>query len=61
MAAKGPRELRMKKEMEMLTKSPPHGISCWVKNDSWDRLEAGIVIAAWFVVGNLLFFLFFFA
>lgn len=42
MAAINPRTLRMKKEIEMLTKSPPHGISCWTKNDTLDRLEAVI-------------------
>lgn len=40
MSASNPRTLRMAKEMEMLSKSPPHGISCWAKNETLDRLEA---------------------
>jgi len=41
MTAPNPRTLRMSKEIDMLMKSPPHGISCWAKNETLDRLEAG--------------------
>jgi hypothetical protein len=38
------RDMRLPKEIEMLTKTPPHGITCWTLNDSLDRLEAGMRI-----------------
>ena len=34
------RTARMKKEIQMLTESPPFGISCWPTGDNIDRLEA---------------------
>ena len=34
------RSMRMKKEIKMLTESPPHGISCWAQDDKLDKLEA---------------------
>ncbi|XP_060080861.1 ubiquitin-conjugating enzyme E2 T-like [Ylistrum balloti] len=34
---------RMKKEIKMLSESPPHGISCWPKDDKIDQLEAQIL------------------
>ncbi|KAK3103490.1 hypothetical protein FSP39_019593 [Pinctada imbricata] len=36
------RSARMKKEIQMLQQSPPHGISCWCKDDKIDHLEAQI-------------------
>jgi len=30
----------MKKELEMLEKDPPHGISCWPVEDRLDQLSA---------------------
>ncbi|XP_021348128.1 ubiquitin-conjugating enzyme E2 T-like isoform X1 [Mizuhopecten yessoensis] len=37
------RASRMKKEIQMLSESPPHGISCWPKDDKIDQLEAQIL------------------
>eukprot|EP00128_Syssomonas_multiformis_P006918 Colp12_sorted_trinity150504_noHs@36376 len=37
------RSLRMKRELEMLAKDPPFGISCWPKEESFERLEAQIM------------------
>ncbi|XP_069133750.1 ubiquitin-conjugating enzyme E2 T-like [Argopecten irradians] len=34
---------RMKKEIQMLSESPPHGISCWPKDEKIDELEAQII------------------
>ena len=34
------RTTRMKKELEMLEKDPPHGISCWPVEDQLDHLAA---------------------
>ena len=35
---------RMKKELSMLQKDPPHGVSCWpVSEDKLDRWEAKII------------------
>lgn len=34
---------RMKKELEMLSKSPPYGISCWSKDERIDLLQAQIL------------------
>ena len=34
---------RMKKEVEMLEKSPPPGASCWPVGDNGDQLEAAIL------------------
>ncbi|KAK3591859.1 hypothetical protein CHS0354_005060 [Potamilus streckersoni] len=34
---------RMKRELQLLTQSPPHGISCWAKEDQLDKLEAQIL------------------
>lgn len=31
---------RMKKELIELTRNPPHGITCWPRNDRNDQLEA---------------------
>ncbi|KAL4224575.1 Ubiquitin-conjugating enzyme E2 T [Mactra antiquata] len=36
------KSMRMKKEIKMLTESPPHGISCWSNGDI-DKLEAIIL------------------
>jgi len=41
MAGNKLRDMRLSKEIEMLTRTPPHGISCWTINDSINRLEAG--------------------
>lgn len=35
------RNMRMAKEILDLTRNPPHGITCWPKNDRNDNLEAG--------------------
>lgn len=35
--------MRMKKELQMLAESPPHGVSCWIKDNCTDQLEAQIV------------------
>ncbi|KAL5006785.1 hypothetical protein ScPMuIL_015591 [Solemya velum] len=40
------RSVRMKKEIQMLSQSPPHGISCWPEGNSLDRLEAQIVVGS---------------
>ncbi|GAB1599580.1 Hypothetical predicted protein [Argonauta hians] len=37
------RQARMKKEMKMLSDSPPPGIACWLKDDKIDVLEAQII------------------
>ena len=37
------RTARMKRELELFTQSPPHGISCWSKQDSLYQLEAQII------------------
>ncbi|KAK2181932.1 hypothetical protein NP493_376g03021 [Ridgeia piscesae] len=37
------RTARMKRELQQLEQSPPHGVSCWMKNDSIEQLEAQIV------------------
>ncbi|CAH1785981.1 unnamed protein product [Owenia fusiformis] len=37
------RAARMKREMQLFSESPPHGISCWNKNDSIEELEARII------------------
>lgn len=34
------RSMRMAKEILDLTRNPPHGITCWAKNDRNDQLEA---------------------
>ena len=34
------RTARMKRELQQLEQSPPHGVSCWMKNDSIEQLEA---------------------
>jgi len=34
------RTMRMGKEILDLTRNPPHGITCWPKNDRNDLLEA---------------------
>ena len=34
------RAARMKKELKILTETPPHGISCWLKDDTLNTLEA---------------------
>lgn len=36
------RTMRMSKEIQDLTKNPPHGITCWPKNDRNDLLEASM-------------------
>ena len=46
------RDMRLPKEIEMLTKTPPHGITCWTLNDSLDRLEAGTSILKQFFQNN---------
>ncbi|KAL3842404.1 hypothetical protein ACJMK2_020439 [Sinanodonta woodiana] len=37
------KSVRMKRELQLLTQSPPHGISCWAKEDQLDKLEAQIL------------------
>lgn len=37
------RSLRMKKELEMLQKSPPQGASCWPKDGDITHLEADVI------------------
>ena len=34
------RTMRMAKEISELARNPPHGITCWAKNDRNDLLEA---------------------
>ena len=34
---------RLKKELEMLNKDPPHGVSCWPVSDRLDHWEAKLV------------------
>ena len=34
------RSMRMSKEISQLATNPPHGITCWAKNDRNDLLEA---------------------
>jgi len=34
------RAARMKREMAMFETSPPHGISCWMKDENFEELEA---------------------
>ncbi len=34
------RSMRMAKEVLELARNPPHGITCWTKNDRNDLLEA---------------------
>lgn len=34
------RAARMKKELQIIETSPPHGISCWAKDDDVSHLEA---------------------
>ena len=34
------RAARMKKELKILTETPYHGISCWLKDDTLNTLEA---------------------
>ena len=41
MALSGVALARLKKEMEMLFKDPPPGISAWVKEDDSREVEAG--------------------
>lgn len=41
MAGKGVSAARLKKEMALLYKDPPPGISAWVKEDDMNELEAG--------------------
>ena len=48
------RDMRLPKEIEMLTKTPPHGITCWTLNDSLDRLEAGTSILKQFFSKQLM-------
>ncbi|KAI0241100.1 Ubiquitin-conjugating enzyme E2 T [Lamellibrachia satsuma] len=37
------RTARMKRELQQLEQSPPHGVSCWMKNYNIEQLEAQIV------------------
>lgn len=37
------RSTRMERELNILTKEPPPGISCWMVNDQIDKLEAGVL------------------
>ncbi|XP_070566318.1 ubiquitin-conjugating enzyme E2 T-like [Ptychodera flava] len=37
------RAARMKREIQMFEREPPHGISCWMKKDKFDELEARII------------------
>ncbi|XP_064602953.1 ubiquitin-conjugating enzyme E2 T-like [Liolophura sinensis] len=37
------RNTRMKREIQLLTQSPPPGVSCWAKTDKLDFLEAQIL------------------
>ncbi|XP_002733330.1 ubiquitin-conjugating enzyme E2 T-like [Saccoglossus kowalevskii] len=37
------RATRMKREVQLLEQEPPHGISCWLKKDKIDELEAQII------------------
>lgn len=34
---------RLKKELQMLTKDPPHGVACWPKDDQLNEWEATLV------------------
>lgn len=44
MAPPNIRIARMNKEVMDLTRNPPHGITCWTKNDRNDQLEASKAI-----------------
>lgn len=46
MAAKGVSAARLKKEMGLLYKEPPPGISAWVKEEDMNELEAGSLLAS---------------
>ena len=35
------RETRMKREVINLAQEPPPGVSCWLKGENVDKLEAG--------------------
>ncbi|XP_077978958.1 ubiquitin-conjugating enzyme E2 T-like [Glandiceps talaboti] len=37
------RATRMKREIQLLEREPPHGVSCWMKKDRIDELEAQIL------------------
>lgn len=43
------RTMRMTKEILDLTRNPPHGITCWPKNDRNDLLEASMLIDIYYV------------
>ena len=34
---------RMKKELQMLSTAPPHGVSCWPSDDRLNKWEAKLV------------------
>ena len=35
------RATRMKRELDVLSREPPPGISCWMVDDQIDKLQAG--------------------
>ena len=35
------RATRMKRELDILSREPPPGISCWMVDDQIDKLQAG--------------------
>ena len=34
---------RMKKELKILSSSPPHGVTCWPKDDDLNQWEATLI------------------
>lgn len=47
------RNTRMKREIQLLTQSPPPGVSCWTKNEKLDFLEARRSLGEHFVKTSL--------
>ena len=39
------RATRMKRELDILSREPPPGISCWMVDDQIDKLQAGFFIS----------------
>ena len=39
------RSTRMKRELDILSREPPPGISCWMVDDQIDKLQAGFYIS----------------
>ena len=43
------RSTRMKRELDILSREPPPGISCWMVDDQIDKLQAGLFISYTFI------------